>query len=704
MKTIYYTLISLLVILLGACTVDEETTPEIIDGAPVVLRFTVDTPPPTPVSSRAINENQINSLYLLVFDENGRFLYRTQATANAGTFTATLTQSRLQRTVHFIANYDWSTFSDAVALGKDQGEVVASLQTTALVFWQQVVLTGGLSSTSFASTPVALIRNMAKYTLTNSATTLTNVTFAVYNKPSIGTVAPFNAATRTFGPYVTEPVGVTYTTNDTFGAGPFYSFERKNSTVQSSPTFVIVQGTYAGAVCYYKIDLVDNNYNMYDIARNTWFSIQIQSVTLAGYSTIAAAIASPASNNIVASVLVQSYPTISDGVHVLSVDQTTISFIKNGQTLNALATYKTVAGVMDNSTVVITLVQDPSYPLINGDITYNRATGAITGAVNDVPSNGAARYATIKVQVGYLSRTIQLRLHAPFQFSDISLNPNPLAAAVGTAATLNFTIPAEAAYLLPINVNITSAYLTPPFGNIKVIYENGVYKYQYTATSTGPQSISFTTNTATAAETILLEAPLFATGQVAYTNTGGVNRFSNVTISPYRVNFGTGQSVVLSFTTTTAGTFQIHTNNLTPVSGTISGGIYTYIATSPGVQTIAFTTNKQNIGEIIQITSPGYTTYQIPLQNQLVTVSGTLTFGASGGSGSAINVGVVTISVNGSVVNIIKTTATGGYTSTMAVNLGDVLTYSYTASNGNVYTNTVTVTAAIMTSTMKLIR
>lgn len=48
MKTIYYTLISLLVILLGACTVDEETTPEIIDGAPVVLRFTVDTPPPTP--------------------------------------------------------------------------------------------------------------------------------------------------------------------------------------------------------------------------------------------------------------------------------------------------------------------------------------------------------------------------------------------------------------------------------------------------------------------------------------------------------------------------------------------------------------------------------------------------------------------------------------------------------------------------------
>lgn len=67
-----------------------------------------------------------------------------------------------------------------------------------------------------------------------------------------------------------------------------------------------------------------------------------------------------------------------------------------------------------------------------------------------------------------------------------------------------------------------------------------------------------------------------ATGQVAYTNTGGVNRFSNVTISPYRVNFGTGQSVVLSFTTTTAGTFQIHTNNLTPVSAN-DFGRYLYL-------------------------------------------------------------------------------------------------------------------------------
>lgn len=703
MKTIYYYLL-LCVTMFSACTLEEDTDTTVVDGAPVTVHFKVDTPAPTPVASRAINDNLLNDLYLLVFDENGRFLYRSQATLSAGGYIATLTQSSVQRTVHFISNYDWSSFSDELVVGQDQTQVIPALQTTALVFWQQVILPAGISSTSFTTTPVAMVRNMVKYTLSNAATSLTNVSFGVYNKPSAGTVAPYNDVTGNFTLGVTQPAGVTFTTNDAFTTGPSYSFERKNSTAQASPTFIIVQATYAGAVCYYKIDLVDSNYNAYDMLRNTCFNIQIQSVTMAGYSTIAGAVASPASNNIAASVLIQSYPTISDGVHVLSVNATTISFIANGQTLNALAIYKTVAGVMDNSTVVVTLVQDPNNPVITSGFNYNRATGAITGTVNNVPANGAAYTATIKVQAGYLSRTIQLMLHAPFQFSSISVSPNPLTGAVGTAAALNFTVPPEAAYLLPMYVKITSAYLTPVYNsNIEVIYENGLYKYQYKVTATGAQTVNFTTNSATAAETVLLDAPLFATGQVSYTNTSGVNRFSNVTFSPYRVNFGAGQSVTLAFTTTTAGTFQIHTNNLTPVVGSISGSIYTYTAATAGIQTVAFATNKQNVGEMVQITAPSYTSYQIPLQNQLVTISGTLTYGTASGAASVVNVGVVNILDKGNVVNIIKTTATGTYTATMAVNIGDVLTFSYLASDGNTYTATVTVTSATMSSTMKLI-
>lgn len=704
MKTIYYCLIACIT-LLGACTIDEDVIVKGVDGMPVSVLFKVDTPEPTPVMSRAINENQLNDLYLLVFDENNRFLYRAQATLSTGSYSATLTQSSLQRTVHFISNYDWSTFVDANEVGKDQNEIIPAMQTTGLIFWQQIVLPGGISSTSFSATPVALVRNMVKYTLTNSTATLTNVSFAVYNKPSAGTVAPFSDTTDLFTVgAVTSPPGVTYTTNDTFGAGPFYSFERLNSKATTSPTFIIVQGTYLGAVCYYKIDLVDSNYNAYDMVRNTCFNIQITGVTLAGYSTVAAAIASPASNNIAASVLIQSYPTISDGAYVLSVSATTISFIANGQTLNATATYKTVAGVMNNAAMTVTLVQDPNNPvIINNSFNYNPATGAITGTVNSVPANGANYSATIKVQAGYLSRTIQLMLHAPFQFSAITLTPNPLAAATNTPATLNFTIPPEAAYLLPMTVNINAAYLTPTSPTIEVVYQGGLYMYQYQATATGPQSVAFVTNSTTAAETVLINSPLFATGQVSYTNTGGVNRFSNVLLSPYRIPFGTGQPVTLTFTTSTAGTFLIHTNNLTPVSGTITGGVYTYTATSPGMQNIAFTTNKQNIGETIQITATGYTSYQIPLQNVLVTLSGTLTSGTAAGAATPINVGLITISKGANVVNIIKTTATGSYSSTQVANIGDVLTLSYTDTNNLVYTGTVTVSSATMTVNLKLV-
>lgn len=89
-------------------------------------------------------------------------------------------------------------------------------------------------------------------------------------------------------------------------------------------------------------------------------------------------------------MLLQSYPTISDGSYVLSVNKTVISFISDGQTLNANATYKTVAGVSQNSSIVFTLIQDPANPLVNSSVSYDPATGNLTAAINDVPSNGVS--------------------------------------------------------------------------------------------------------------------------------------------------------------------------------------------------------------------------------------------------------------------------------------------------------------------------
>lgn len=668
----------------------------------VDVHFTVVIPEAETITTRAVNENLLTSLQVLVFDKNARFIGRYPTTLSANNYTVTLPQSTEKRILHFIANYDWSGFNDAISLNKDEGELIAPLQSANLIFWQRIVLNSGIYSGVLTGQPVALIRNMAKFTLENQAGSgLTNVKFALFNIASAGSVAPFNTATRTFDPVITEPAGVTFTGSGTMDVATVYTFERKNSTVTTNPTYVIIQGTYAGTTCYYKIDIIDDAKNMYDIQRNVWFKIVIQSVGMAGYSTLEAAQSSPASNNITASVLLQSYPTISDGSYVLSVNKTVISFTSNGQTLNANATYKTVAGVSQNSSVTVTLIQDPAAPLVNGNVSYDPATGNLTAAINNVPANGVARTATIKIEAGSLSRTIRLLLHAPFTFTNISVTPSVVPNTMETPVTLKFTVPAEAGYLLPFDCYITSAYLTPLFGNIEVVPEDGVYRYKWKVTAIGEQTVSFKTNTTNAAETIFIDADLFQRGQTAYTNTNSVYRFSNVVLTPNPVNFGTGKAVTLKFTVPTAGVYRIYTSNLNPVTGTVIGGIYTYTATEAGEQVINFVTNKQNIAESIRLTGTNYLDYTIALKNQLVNISGILTYGTGSGSGSVINAGTVTVSVGTRVVGIFATTSTGTYQIAVDANIGDILTFSYTRS-GRTYTLTTAITAATMTVTQKL--
>lgn len=696
MKQILY----LLVLLLCGCTKEGLENENPGQSGNVDVQFIVDVPEAEPLPTRAINENLITGLQLLVFDENARFIGRYQATLNGNNFVATLPQSSNKRIIHFIANYNWSNFNDNASLSKDEGELIAPLQSTDLIFWQRMVLNSGIYSGVFSSQPIPLIRNMAKFSLENQAGSgLTNVKFALFNKASAGSVAPFNTTNRTFESVITEPASVTFTDASTMDVTDIYAFERKNSTVTTNPTYVIIQGTYAGATCYYKIDIIDDSKNMYDIQRNVWFKIVIQSVAMAGYPTIDAAKSSPASNNISASVLLQSYPTISDGSYVLSVNKTVMSFTSNGQTLNATATYKTVAGVSQNSSIVVTLVQDPIFPVVNGNVSYDAVTGNLTAAINNVPANGVAYTATIKIEAGNLSRTIRLLLHAPFTFTNISVTPPVVANVLESPATLKFTIPAEAQYLLPFDCYITSAYLTPVFGNIEVIYKDGLYKYKWKVSAVGEQTINFKTNTSNAAETIFIDADLFQRRQVAYSNSNGIYRFSNVVITPNPVDFGTGKAVTLKFTVPTSGIYKIYTSNLNPVNGSVVGGIYTYTANVAGEQTVNFTTNKQNIAETIKLTGTNYLDYTIALKNQLVKISGTLTYS---NNNSVINNGTITVSIGTKVVGIFTTTSTGTYQASIEANIGDVLTFSYTR-NSRTYTTTQSITSALMTITKKLV-
>ena len=692
MKQLLYILFALL---LCSCTTESFDIDKPTEGGEVTVRFKVDVPEPQPMANtRAIDENLLSSLYLLVFDENERFISRHEATLTGSNYVVTLPQSNEERTIHFIANYDWTGFDDILSLTKDEGEIIAPLKSTNLIFWQRVPLVDGITTSSLSAQPVSLIRNMAKYSLENLASSgLTNAKFALFNQANVGSVAPFNTTNSMFESVITEPVGVTFTNATTLSVDNIYTFERRNSIVTTNPTYVIVEGTYDGATYYYKIDIIDDTKNMYDIQRNVWFKIIIESVTMAGYTTIDAAKTAPASNNISASVLLQSYPTISDGSFVLSVDKTTHSFTKNGQMLLANAIYETVGGVLQNNSVVVTLIQDSNFPVIDGAVSYDIATGDLTAAIHDIPANGVAHTATIKIVAGNLSRTIRLLLHAPFTFKNRSITPSVVPNVLEAAATLKFTIPAEAEYLLPFNCYITTAYLTPTFGNIEVIYENGLYKYKWKVTAVGEQTINLETNTDNAAETVFIEANLFDRGEVVYINNNSVHRFSNVVLTPNRVNFGIGEAVQLKFSVPTAGSYKIYTSNLDPVNGSVTGGFYTYVAANAGEQIVDFTTNKQNVRETIRLTGVDYLDHTVKLKNQLVDISGNLTYAGS----NTINNGIVNISVNGAIVSIITTNAAGAYQTYIEANIGDVITFTYGS-----YNATATITTAQMTITKNL--
>lgn len=646
------------------------------------------------ISSRVINENQINNLALLVFDANSRFIGRYQASMIGLNYSAMLPQSVNKRIVHFIANYDWSTFSDANALNKDEGEVVAQLKTTTdLIMWNRTELASGINATVFASTPVALLRNMAKMSLVNLPTSnLTNAQFSIFNIPSMGTVAPFNSATRTFDNIITDPAGVSYSGSTAFSASDQYIYERKNSTVATNPTYVIVKGTYNLGVYYYKIDLIDGNKNMYDIQRNTYFNIIVESVNKAGYSTLAEAQSNPASNNITAWVLLQSYPTISDGTYVLTVDKTSAAFTTNGQIFRANAIYKTVAGVVMNSSVSVTVIQDPLNPVLISPITYDPVTGNISASVNNVPPDGIVYTATVNIVAGNLARTIKLMLHQPLNFTNVSITPSVVGNVVGSPVTLKFTVPSEASYLIPFNCYITTDYLTPDFGNMEVVNVNGSYVYKWKVTQVGEQTITLKTNTDKASEVVYIESDLFAQAKVSYSNTAGNLRFSEVLLVPNPVNFGVGNPVQLRFTVPLAGTYSIYTNNLTPVSGTVVGGIYTYNALTPGEQIVNFTTRVQNSSETIKLVRSGFSSYPITLKNQLINLSGTLKYS---NTAAVINAGIVTVSVGSTVVGIFATSSTGTYSISIQANIGDVLTYSFT-SGTRTYTATNSLTSASM--------
>lgn len=641
MKKIFILLISLLGLI--ACVSDSPDIPEVVpeDG---LIKFSVAIPEAEVITKGKddLAGTNLNSLYLLVFDENGLFLSRYKATRTGTSYTVELINSSRPRYIHFVANYNWTGFSDVANIFKDEKELIPSLTIKdEVAYWKRISLPNGISQANFP-TSVELIRNIAKISIQNLTDLgslkpkLTNMQFAIANQLEYGTIAPFSNAAFTEGA-VTEAAASAFLPLTAFSSTPQFLYERKNSTA-TQPLFLIIKADYVpinnGAVvtCYYKLDLINaGDLNLIDITRNFHYLVKVNEVQQLGYSTLQEAMLSPASNNINSSIVLQPLLTVSNGTAVLGVETTSLVLTKPNQTFNIQFAYfpNGTSLAYDNTGASVVLMNDdinnPVIPSTPG-LSVSYSPGKITGTTGAMPSALLSKGKIIVSKLG-LTRTILVQFRYPYTMEMPFFSPNPVVQASNLAVSLSFDIPSIVPdNAFPMKFYVTAPNLTPnnTLNTLPVIIEGGKYKYEYTATQRGTQVLYFKTNLSNSTGSVVISNSLFTDAIVNLTSSAtnvktfiswfsikpslmpsGYQIVLNLKLpsgsSPVDVNINT-TSLIIDPNNATTGEMV----NVTPITGG-----YKYHATSSGsLVQLYFKTTQSNASEAITLSATGFTTSQ----------------------------------------------------------------------------------------------
>lgn len=463
------------------------------DGT-TLLNFSVQVPD-MQEATRTMASQEITKLDLVVFDEQGYLVEVAQAKVNDSaswsdkdmpaypakeqTYSVELLQSAAPRIIHFIANSPVAV--DSYSYGSER-ELINALETkgTADAYWQRKELSSILGDAVTADNKVIategselatelnkipLVRNFAKVTVNDEAvkSVFTDVKIAVFNAPQRGKVAPYNTNAGMWADYTTVPSYTTLTTakyygyeatnlggqNNDFANTGFadvqylyeYNMDGKNITAGTKYPFVIIEGSYQGrAKSYYKVDLVDDDGNYYNILRNFNYNIIINSVSGDGYSSADAAAAAAASNNISASIDTRNLLNISDGVSRLYVEYTT-KYITS--TDDVTLKYKFVPNINSTATnnAAVTLSG-----FTGGDVidSYTNASGTVdsdgwsTITITPKAISGTKEQA-VTLSASTLSRTVTYYSVSAYQLGIDC--PAEVPASVGASMTATLTIP-----------------------------------------------------------------------------------------------------------------------------------------------------------------------------------------------------------------------------------------------------------------------
>ena len=353
------------------------------------ITFSV-TVPQSGVATRSFSQEEIHSLHVLVFDENGYFVECQKAQpvnpSAFGTdmnveysFTVNLQASPNKRILHFVANYDFE--SNPVEYGTEYS-VISHLTVgdRQEAYWQRVVLEEGIYE-KFDDMPekgklvkIPLVRNFAKVVVESKIDNFEVIGYALWNVPDKGSVAPCVLASQAFATYAKQDgdPGDSYGNNTwvcraydelsahyaddskssgykgylpedakivstdasslTFDNEAKYMYERPFSDDETN-TAIIVKGKYNEKISFYKIDLVmppeQGVSEHYNILRNYTFKAKVVGCSADGYQNAQEAAMNPASNNFMASVVTQDVINISDGTARLFVTYTDTTIVSS---------------------------------------------------------------------------------------------------------------------------------------------------------------------------------------------------------------------------------------------------------------------------------------------------------------------------------------------------------------------------------------
>lgn len=530
------------------------STPGVIDEDGMVsLAITAQVPGLKVTRGVDVNGEEIATLWILAFNENGNMISRVLATqtnnvqgsgGGTGTFSAKVSAST--RVLHFLANVNMDNFSDQENIGRHENEVVAPLVSSSgnLVYWGRREFASEDELTNFAvnsqTNPVLLYRNQAliQYDLqAGSGVTLNVDGWAICNQYAYGTVSPFDAsavgvegdtpyrfdlATYDYVTTLPEAYRIKLRDDDEVATAssesgdPRYIFENVNA--EDDQVYVIMKIQKDGGEWkWYKIMIIDDEKNPYQIIRNHKYTVRITNINEAyGVSSFEAAkTATPANNPWI--TISDEIPEVANGETVLSIEgETTVVYQEAGTytiAFNYNGTAKPKVEWLSNEGV--------AGDISESDITWDSGTGAgtITLHVN-APAQGRISYATLQIKEasGVLSRRVKVITTEPFSFAPTWISSEiPLLS--GEAITVLFEIPDDfPEELLPVDVKFGCDLIDAQTGEpMKVLNEETVYasipqyseetgtwtttqvtkdwnyKYVYTAETKGLHRVNFRT-------------------------------------------------------------------------------------------------------------------------------------------------------------------------------------------------------------------